>query len=71
MKTHNALELALTVRWKVSPCPDEKECWCAIIEPENEMLDEQGERLLIVEAGKLAREYAEHIVIAHNMLIVN
>ena len=42
MNYKEAIEYSLTVKWKTTPCSSGEECWCRIIEPEQEIKDNAG-----------------------------
>lgn len=66
MNYKEAIEHSLTVKWKTSPCSLGKDCWCRIIEPEQEIKDDDGNEIYIAGSGRVPKEYAEHIVKLHN-----
>ena len=69
MNYQEAISYSLSVRWKTTPCPTGKECWCRIIEPEEKIIDDKDNEIYIVGAGMISKEYAEHIVQLHNASI--
>jgi len=67
--TYNeAIQLSLTVKWKTTPCQT-KDCWCAIIEPEETITDKDGNEVYVCASGCVPKEYAEHIVRIHNQYV--
>ena len=66
MTYKEGIEHSLTVRWKVTTCGEGEKCWCRIIEPEEEILDDDGNEIYIAGSGSVNKEYAEHIVKLHN-----
>lgn len=67
MNYKEALELSLNVRWKTDTCVSGSECWCRVIRPENNIIDEEGNEVYIVGQGSITKEHAEHIVKLHNL----
>lgn len=67
MNYKEALELSLTVRWKTETCVSGDKCWCRVIKPENNIIDEEDNEIYIVGQGSIAKEHAEHIVKLHNL----
>lgn len=61
-----AQEYSLTKEWKVSLCNEGEECWCRMIEPKEEILDDKGNEIYIAGSGSISKLYAEHIVRLHN-----
>lgn len=68
MTYEEALKFALTVPWKSSSC-GEPNCWCEVIEPETQIVDETGEEIYIVKAGRINKIHAHHIVEIHNKIL--
>lgn len=66
MTFKQAIAKSLTVRWKVSFCPQGEKCWCRVIEPEEQIIDDDGEQIHIAPSGSIAKDHAEHIVRVHN-----
>jgi hypothetical protein len=66
MTYDEAEELALTVRWKTSVCNQGEKCWCRMIEPEEQITDDDGNEIFIVHSACVPKTYAEHIVQLHN-----
>ena len=66
-----AQEKSLTVRWKVSFCPQGENCWCRIIEPEEKISDSDDNEIYIVGSGEMSRIYAEYLVDLHNKNLKN
>ena len=66
MNYKEAIEYSLTVKWKTTPCSIGEECWCRIIEPEQEIKDDDGNEIYIAGSGCVHKDYAEHIVKLHN-----
>jgi len=67
MNYKEAIEYSLTVRWKTTLCESQGDsCWCRIIEPEEEIKDDDDNEIYIASSGKIPKEYAEHIVKIHN-----
>ena len=61
-----AIQHSLTVKWKTTPCQSGESCWCRVIEPEEEIKDEDGNEIYIAGSGCVPKVYAEHIVKLHN-----
>lgn len=53
------------VRWRVQPCPI-KDCWCAMIFPEEEITCDEDEEVYVIGSGEILKSQAEHIVEVHN-----
>ena len=70
MNYKEAVEYSLTVKWKITLCPSGKKCWCRIIEPEQEIKDDDGNEIYIIGSGCISKDYAEHIVKLHNDSLV-
>jgi len=66
LKYEEAQDLSLTVKWKTTPCESGESCWCRIIEPEKQLIDEKGNEIYIAGSGCVPTIYAEHIVKLHN-----
>lgn len=66
MNYQEAKQHSLTVKWKTTPCQVGESCWCCIVEPEQEIKDDDGNEIYIVGSGSISKEYAEHIVKLHN-----
>lgn len=66
-----AVQLSLTVNWKVSPCNQGDSCWCRIIEPVEEIKDKDGEDIYIAASGCIPTVYAEYLVQLHNQHLTN
>lgn len=66
MNYKEAVEYCLTVKWKTTVCNSGDECWCRIIEPEEEIKYDNGKDIYIIGSGSMPKEYAEHIVKIHN-----
>lgn len=56
------------IPWKVTPCYTEN-CWCAGVQPVEEILDEDKEPSFIIHFGNVTKEFAQHIVECHNAFI--
>lgn len=57
------------VRWKTQKCSSRDDCWCCLIVPEVEVLDEDGHEMYIAGSGMIPKENAEHIVEVHNFCL--
>jgi len=56
----------LKIRWKTELCTS-KNCWCAIIDTEEEVIWEQDKfEAYVIPSGACPKEVAEHIVKLHN-----
>ena len=72
MNFEQARELSFLVKWKVSECFSGPECWCRIIVPVEPIYYSHPEsadikhEFIIVDAGAITEETAEHIVRLHN-----
>lgn len=66
MSYEEAIKHSLTVPWKAVVCPTGRSCWCRMIVPEEELLDNKGEEIYIAGAAVIHKEHAEHIVKLHN-----
>lgn len=66
MNYKEAIEYSMTVKWKTTTCSGGEKCWCRIIEPENEIKDDEGNEIYIAGSGRVPTQYAEHIVELHN-----
>lgn len=66
-----AQEKSLTVRWKVSLCPQGEICWCRMIEPEEKIFDSDGNQIFVVGSGEMSKIYAEYLVDLHNNRLKN
>ena len=71
MTYKESIKHSLTVRWKTETCTSGEKCWCRIISPETEILDNDGNEIYIAGSGVLDRIYAEYIVKIHNEHINN
>lgn len=70
MNYQESIEYSLRVRWKAVPCVQSGEkCWCRVIKPEQEIVDEDGNEIYICGSGEISKEHAEHIVKAHNAFL--
>lgn len=69
MKFEEAKKLSLEVEWKTTPCPSGEVCWCRIIEPIDNITDDDGNEIYIAGSGSIPKDYAEHIVKLHNDFI--
>lgn len=69
MTYSEALQKALTVKWKITLCHTGEECWCRMIEPEEKIEDDDGNEVYIAPAACLSAIHAEHIVKLHNEYI--
>lgn len=61
-----AQEFSLTKEWKISTCSQGEDCWCRIIEPIEEIFDNEENQIFIASSGSISELYAEHIVKLHN-----
>lgn len=66
-----AMELCLTVPWKITKCNQGESCWCRMIEPVEEIkymsaISEDTETIYIARSGSLEKKIAEHMVKLHN-----
>lgn len=66
MDYKEAQEYSLTKEWKISLCNQGKDCWCRMIEPKEEIVDDDGNEIFIAPSGSISKLYAEHIVELHN-----
>lgn len=66
MNYKEAVEYSLTVKWKAVVCQSGENCWCRIIEPEQKIVDDNGNEIYIASSGCIPKKYAEHIVKLHN-----
>lgn len=66
MTYQEAIEKALTVRWKTITCDQGDDCWCRGISPERSLTDNKGDEIHIIPIGTVRKEHAEHIVRLHN-----
>lgn len=72
MNYEQAKELSFLVPWKTMECFSGPDCWCRIIVPVEPILYSHPENpdnkheYVIVDAGSLDQETAEHIVRLHN-----
>jgi len=69
-----AIEKALTVKWKVGTCQEGEKCWCRTIEPAEPILFEDGNILseyYIIRSGEVIKETVEHLVKLHNQYLDN
>lgn len=66
MNYDEATKYSMTVKWKTSTCSAGDKCWCRIIEPIEEIKDDDGEEIYIAASGCIPQQYAEHIVKIHN-----
>lgn len=71
MTYNEAQQYSLTVKWKTATCTQGEKCWCRAILPEEEILDKDGNEIIIVHDGAMPKEYAEHIVKLHNASLFN
>lgn len=71
MTYNEAQQYSLTVKWKTATCTQGEQCWCRAILPEEEILDKDGNEIIIVHDGAMSKEYAEHIVKLHNASLSN
>ena len=65
MNHKQAKDKLLTVKWKTVPCPN-KDCWCAMIYPEEEFNYEEDEEAFVIGSGAIDKDLVEHIVEVHN-----
>lgn len=66
MNYQEAIQHSLTVKWKTTLCQSGESCWCRIIEPEEEIKDDDGNEIYIIGSASVSKDYAEHIVKLHN-----
>lgn len=71
MTYNEAQQYSLTVKWKTTTCTQGEKCWCRAILPEEEILDKDGNEIIIVHDGAISKEYAEYIVKLHNESLLN
>jgi hypothetical protein len=71
MNYKEAQEHSLHVEWKTTTCNAGNVCWCRIIEPVEEIKDDDGNEIYIAGSGCVPKEYAEHIVLLHNKSLKN
>ena len=57
---------ALTVKWKIGFCTQGESCWCRTVIPEEQITDNQGSDVCIIDSGCVSKQAAEHIVKIHN-----
>ena len=72
MNFEQAREYSFLVKWKVAECFSGPQCWCRIIVPVEPILYSHQEspdiehEYIVVDAGALDQQTAEHIVRLHN-----
>jgi hypothetical protein len=66
MSYEEAKERLFNVRWKTKECFSEN-CWCALIVPEEEYNDDDGNEMYICGSGCISKDVAEYIVKIHNL----
>jgi len=72
MTYQEAKKKSLTVKWRVDACSQGEACWCRMIATVEPLLFDDGgeiEEYMVVPAGLLDNETAEHIVNLHNIYI--
>ena len=58
--------------WKISPCfIGDKKCWCMMVVTIDFTEDDNDDENVIIGAGSINKEVAEHIVFSHNFFIKN
>jgi hypothetical protein len=67
--TLNQKQQTLNVKWKAFTCNQGEKCWCRIIKPEVEILDEEGQPCFIIPSGAIDKYFANYIVALHNATI--
>lgn len=58
-----------TVRWKTEVCTQGEQCWCRLVVPEISQKDIEGNDMYIIGSGSIPKANAEHIVMAHNLIL--
>jgi len=78
MTYQEALDKALTVKWKLGTCSEGEQCWCRTIIPVEdiewkEKIELQDRflthSLYIVSTGEMHKQVAERIVEDHNVIV--
>jgi hypothetical protein len=61
----------LDVRWKTETCNQGESCWCRLVVPEEDCVDEVGMEVFVSASGELSKDIAEHFVELHNSWLDN
>lgn len=66
MNYAEAIQHAISKRWKTVPCSQGESCWCCAIVPEEPVTDDAGNEIIIAPEGTITKPTAEYIVKLHN-----
>ena len=66
MTYKEAQELAMKVRWKTEECFSGSDCWCELIVPETDIIDDDGNKICIIPTASVLKNVAKYIVELHN-----
>lgn len=61
----------LNVEWKTEDCFAGPDCWCGIVSPVENVIDESGNEWdVVISSAAVSKEIAEYIVNLHNSSLI-